>query len=364
MLLQMTITFKRGDMFTDASEALVNTVNCVGVMGKGVALEFKKRWPENFFAYRDACEERWLVPGKLLVHEIGSGLLADRPKYIVNFPTKNHWRAPSKINYISDGLDELADWLSNVKISSIAMPPLGCGNGGLEWKKVRPLIESKLSNISNVNIFVYEPQVAPGDPEFSGAKVHLTRERAILVRTIGTLEPMFSGGLDRLSLQKVVYFLQVLGVNFGVNFNRSVHGPYSEQLRQALIGMEKLGLVKGVTSDEHFAYVPPTAFAEASEFLRSQLDEAAEKIVDRVSLLFQGYESPYGLELLARVHQIATSSTYSWAGIVEDVTIQNSTNYSNTYGDREINLALDRLVDDGILPPPHAENIATTLLYN
>lgn len=345
----MTIIFKRGDMFADRSEALVNTVNCVGVMGKGVALEFKKRWPKNFQEYRKACEQKKLVPGMLLIHEASNGLLEDRPKYIINFPTKNHWRSPSKIEYVAEGLDELAKWLDLGLIDSIAMPPLGCGNGGLAWRDVRPLIEEKLADLKDVKIFVYEPQLSQGVPEYDGKKVNLTRERAILVRAIGMLEPMFAGGFDRLSLQKLVYFLQVLGISFGVEFNRTIHGPYSEQLRQALLGMEKLGLIEGVTSDDHFAFVPPTAFAEASEFLGTRLDESAEKVVDRLSQLFQGYESPYGLELLSRIHQLAYSSQDFVLDSAIEVLERNPNNYSSSYGRREISMAYDRLVEDGIL---------------
>lgn len=345
----MTIIFKRGDMFTDPAEALVNTVNCVGVMGKGVALEFKKRWPSNFRNYRKLCDEKSLRPGTLFIHMLKDDFLEDRPRYIVNFPTKLHWRSPSKIEYVSDGLDELRIWLEASKVSSIAMPPLGCGNGGLDWRDVRPLIEEKLEGISATKIFVYEPQVSSSRPEYTPAAVQLNRETAILIRTIGMLEPMFSGGFDRLSLQKVVYFLQVFGIDLEIDFNRAIHGPYSEKLRKNLIEMEKSGLIEGVTSENHLAYVSATAFAEANEYLGRNLDEEAEKIVDRMSQLFQGYESPYGLELLSRVHQMVYSSAQNALELWLNDPRKGNEQYSSSFGTKEIHLAYDRLVDDGLV---------------
>ena len=148
------IRFKTGNLLSDTSEALVNTVNCVGVMGKGIALEFKKAYPMNFHDYRDACERGEITPGRMRVFETFELV---NPRYIVNFPTKRHWRDPSRIGDINEGLSDLARIIDERRIQSIALPALGCGLGGLNWLDVRPLIENALDRYVDVAIFVYEP---------------------------------------------------------------------------------------------------------------------------------------------------------------------------------------------------------------
>jgi O-acetyl-ADP-ribose deacetylase (regulator of RNase III) len=123
----------------DNVDAIVNTVNCVGVMGKGIALQFKNKWPANFTAYAAACKAGQVRPGRMLVFDSG-GLV--KPNFIINFPTKDHWRGSSKIDFIRDGLVDLVAQVKRLRIRSIAVPPLGCGNGGLNWADVRPLIEA------------------------------------------------------------------------------------------------------------------------------------------------------------------------------------------------------------------------------
>lgn len=147
------ITFKTGDMFSIECDAIVNTVNCFGAMGKGVAKEFKNRWYDNFLEYKKLCDKKAIKIGKMFVFEnTKSGL-----KYLINFPTKNHWRYKSKLSYIDSGLDDLIDQIVKLEIKSIVIPPLGCGNGGLDWNVVKELIEEKLSILNDVEIIVYNP---------------------------------------------------------------------------------------------------------------------------------------------------------------------------------------------------------------
>jgi O-acetyl-ADP-ribose deacetylase (regulator of RNase III) len=127
------------NMVMYSMRAVDNTVNCVGIMGKGIALQFKQKWPENFKAYDKACKAKEVHLGKMLLHELGT--LAGKPHYIINFPTKDHWRGKSQIQFIEDGLKDLVAVIKQHNIRSIAIPPLGCGNGGLNWNEVRPLIE-------------------------------------------------------------------------------------------------------------------------------------------------------------------------------------------------------------------------------
>jgi O-acetyl-ADP-ribose deacetylase (regulator of RNase III) len=151
----LMIKYIQGDLLSSDSQALVNTVNCVGVMGKGLALQFKIAFPENYKLYRTACYRQQVIPGKMFVHE-------DRDKQgntriIVNFPTKTDWRLSSKLKYIEDGLRDLARVINQKGIKSIAIPPLGCGCGGLHWDEVKPLIEKALGSFEDVTVSIFEP---------------------------------------------------------------------------------------------------------------------------------------------------------------------------------------------------------------
>lgn len=143
----------RGNLLHAKVEALVNTVNTVGVMGKGIALQFKKAYPQNFEVYEQQCRDRRVDIGKMLTVETGKLI----PKYIINFPTKRHWVNTSKLSYIEEGLTALVNEVLVKKIRSLAVPPLGCGNGGLEWSRVRPLIEQVFVEVPEVRVILFEP---------------------------------------------------------------------------------------------------------------------------------------------------------------------------------------------------------------
>jgi O-acetyl-ADP-ribose deacetylase (regulator of RNase III) len=147
------VKFVQGNLLKANVDALVNAVNTVGVMGKGLALQFKKAFPDNFDAYAAACTRSEVRTGKMFVFETG----LERPRFIINFPTKEHWRSPSKLQYIDDGLRHLAEVIRARKISSIAVPALGAGHGGLSWSDVRPRIETSLGKLSDVEVRVFEP---------------------------------------------------------------------------------------------------------------------------------------------------------------------------------------------------------------
>lgn len=148
------ITLERGNILNAATQAVINTVNTKGIMGKGIALQFKKAYPDMFKAYAKACQEGKVAVGKMFVWENNTMF---GPRYIINFPTKEDWRKPSKLKYIQDGLQDLIEVIRKHKITSIAVPPLGCGNGGLDWREVKPLIVSTLETLADVNILLYEP---------------------------------------------------------------------------------------------------------------------------------------------------------------------------------------------------------------
>jgi O-acetyl-ADP-ribose deacetylase (regulator of RNase III) len=156
------ILYTTGNLLEADADALVNTVNCVGVMGKGIALQFKQAFPENYEKYRLACEHGEVKPGRMFVFATGNLM---GTKFIINFPTKKHWKGKSKIEDVDNGLDALAEVIRANGIKRVAVPPLGCGNGGLDWGVVRKLIQRKLGELEGVEVLVYEPAGAPANRE-------------------------------------------------------------------------------------------------------------------------------------------------------------------------------------------------------
>ena len=155
------IRFKTGDLLAEDAEALVNAVNCVGVMGRGIALQFKKAFPENFRAYSEACKRNEVRPGRMFVFETDQPI---NPRYIVNFPTKRHWRVNSRMEDVEAGLRDLVDVIRERNIHSIAIPPLASGLGGLAWDEVRPRIEASLRSLDDLDerrIVIFEPRAVP-----------------------------------------------------------------------------------------------------------------------------------------------------------------------------------------------------------
>lgn len=151
---EVVIEYKEGNLLDSQAEALVNAVNCVGVMGKGIALQFKQAYPDNFKAYKEACNNNRVTPGKMFIVDSGS---MSNPRYIINFPTKRHWRGKSRMEDIQSGLIDFVDQLREYGIHSVAIPPLGCGHGGLDWDQVRPLIEETALKVPDVLFLVYPP---------------------------------------------------------------------------------------------------------------------------------------------------------------------------------------------------------------
>ncbi len=150
----MAISITRGDLLKQEVDAIVNAVNCEGVMGKGIALQFRNRWTGNYNAYRDACKQGRVQVGQMFVYDNG---VIERPHYIFNFPTKKHWRDKSKLEFVRDGLLDLVEQIKKLEIQSIAIPALGCGLGGLEWHDVRPLIESTFAELPHVEVRLFVP---------------------------------------------------------------------------------------------------------------------------------------------------------------------------------------------------------------
>ena len=303
------ITFKTGDVLTEAAEALVNTVNCVGVMGRGVALQFKRAFPENFKAYAARCKHHEMRPGRVFVFETGAIV---PPRYIVNFPTKRHWRGKSRLEDIESGLESLASEIRSRGIRSIAIPPLGSGLGGLHWPSVRTRMEAALGMLDDVEIVIFQPGGAPADGRSNRSRAvpKMTAGRAALV---GLLDRYLLGLLDPfvtlLEAHKLMYFMQAAGEPLKLRFTKGHYGPYAENLRHVLNAVEGhyvSGYADGGDAPDRRLQLVPGALEEARAFLDGRVDTHAR--FAKVSELVDGFESPFGLELLATVHWVAAGT--------------------------------------------------------
>jgi O-acetyl-ADP-ribose deacetylase (regulator of RNase III) len=291
----------KGNLLAADVEALVNTVNSVGVMGKGIALQFKQAFPDNYIAYEAACKRQEVNPGQMFVYHTNT---FHNPRFIINFPTKQHWKGKSKIKDIESGLKDLIAVVKAEKIRSIAVPPLGCGNGGLDWAEVRPLIEEAFSNVPDVEVQLFDPAGAPRAEEMKIAtkRPKMTAGQAVI---LGLLSRYVVPGyrLTLLEIQKLAYFLQESGQPLKLNFQKQKYGPYAENLHFVLQRMEG-HFVRGYgdRSRDVSLELFPDAIAEAEASLNEETDTLER--FQRVAALIEGYETPYGLELLATVHWI------------------------------------------------------------
>jgi O-acetyl-ADP-ribose deacetylase (regulator of RNase III) len=294
-----------GNLLEADVEALVNTVNTVGVMGKGIALQFRMAFPGNYEAYKRACERGEVQPGRMFIVPTG-GLT--NPRLIINFPTKRHWRDGSRLQDIEAGLEDLVRVIRDEGIRSVAVPPLGCGNGGLRWEEVRPRILDALAPLKGVRVLLFSPQ---GAPPASAMRVRtqrprMTPGRAGLVQLLESYTQAAAEGSTKLVVQKIAYFLQEAGEGMRLPFGKAPYGPYSEALNPALQRMEgHFFRGYGDRSGPADIYPLPDVVAEAAALL-NQHPETQQR-VERTRALLKGFESPYGLELLATVHWVARS---------------------------------------------------------
>ncbi len=301
------IYIKQGNILKADSEALVNTVNCVGIMGRGIALQFKKAYPENFEAYRKVCKEKKLHPGMVYTYKLS---ILGGPQYIVNLPTKRHWKGRSKLKDIQDGLGALAQEIKKLGIRSISIPPLGCGLGGLSWETVRPIIEGVLGTLTDVEVYIYEPLGAPEAKEMVNRtrKPGMTVGRASLVMLVKKyLEAMLDDSITLLEIHKLMYFMQEAGEKLRLNYKAASYGPYAENLRHVLILIEGHfidGFGEGDDNPEKTISVLPEAHSLATSYLQEH--PATKERLDSVAKLIEGFETPYGMELLSTVHWVAT----------------------------------------------------------
>jgi O-acetyl-ADP-ribose deacetylase (regulator of RNase III) len=307
-----------GNLLTAHADALVNTVNCEGVMGKGIALQFKQAWPAMFKAYAAACKAGTVVPGRM--HVWATNLPQAGPRFIINFPTKRRWREGSRLEDIDAGLVDLVAQISALGIRSIAIPPLGAGNGGLDWSVVRPRIVAALEAIPEVRVLLFEPAGAPEAAEqpIGTSRPALNVARALFIKLMALYRiPDYQ--LRLIEVQKLAYFLQIAGQPLRLNFVPHHYGPYADSLHHVLQRLEGHYL-RGATDRKPDTEVRllDGAEAEADQLLATDADALAR--LRRVAALIEGFETPYSMELLATVHWVAHHEAQAAADV--DVCVQ------------------------------------------
>lgn len=301
------IRYTQGDILKAEAEALVNTVNCVGVMGRGIAAQFKQAFPANFKAYAAACQRGDVEPGSMFVFDMGQLTL---PRYIINFPTKRHWRGKSRIEDVEAGLAALVEEVRSRNIRSVAIPPLGSGLGGLDWAEVRPRIERALATLPEVEAIVYEPGRAAADARGNQSSdvPKMTAGRAALVSLMNRyLAALLDPTISLLEVHKLMYFLQAAGEPLRLRYVKGTYGPYAENLRHVLREIEGhliAGYNSGGDAPDKSLRLVPGAVRDAEAFLIAH--EATHARLKQVALLVEGFETPYGLELLSTVHWVGT----------------------------------------------------------
>jgi O-acetyl-ADP-ribose deacetylase (regulator of RNase III) len=299
--------FLQGNLLESRAEALVNSVNTVGVMGKGIALMFKEYFPWNFLVYEDACKRKEVRIGQMFVTE---NRALEGPRLIINFPTKKHWRQPSKLEWIVEGLKDLRRVIQQYNIRSIALPPLGAGNGGLDWQDVRPEIRRLLGDLEGVDVQVYEPTARYQNIAKRTGVEKLTPARALIAEMIRRYWVL---GIDctYLEVQKLGWFLErtihALGIEdpLKLHFTADKYGPYSERLRHLLNALDGTYL----HCEKRLSDAGPADTIwfdeQRREYVDLYLKQDASKdlirVLDLTTKHIDGFESPLGMELLATV---------------------------------------------------------------
>jgi len=351
------IHYTQGNLLDADVEALVNTVNTVGIMGKGIALMFKEAFPENFRLYAAACKQGEVQIGRMFVTERPPLAGSSRgPRWIINFPTKRHWRDRTRLEWVEAGLADLARVLQENAIRSVALPSLGCGNGGLEWSTVRPMIEQALAGLPSVEVLAYEPTPRYQNVAKREGVERLTPARALIAELIRRYWIL---GIEcsMLEVQKLAWFLereieaQGLDNPLSLDFVAHKYGPYADRLRHLLNGLDGSYL----RSDVRIPDAKPTdviAFDDTKKervalFLKSNARpylDALERTTERIA----GFESPLGMELLGTIDWLISrvgrrldledikAGLAAWPGGAGERKLK-------IFDDRLIGLALERL---------------------
>lgn len=357
------ITFTTGNLLESEAEALVNTVNTVGIMGKGIALMFKEAFPENLESYVAACAHQEVEVGRMFVTRRDQLI---GPKWIINFPTKKHWRHPSKLEWIEEGLHDLKRVIVEHDIHSVALPPLGSGNGGLDWQDVRQRIELVLAELPDVDVTVYEPTSQYQNVSKRAGVEKLTPARALVAELVRRYWVL---GIEctLLEIQKLAYLLERniaernLGNPLDLRFEANRYGPYAERLKHLLNALDGSYL----HCEKRLADATPLDIIwfddakrdKVAAFLTTPDTKVYRSALEATAATIDGFESPLGLELLATIdwllhHKLAEPSVISirtalhgWPG-------------GDGAGERKLRLFDDRLIElalKRLVPERHAQ---------
>ncbi len=327
------LTYTTGDLLKSSAEALVNTVNCEGYMGKGIAYQFKLQFPKNNEDYVRACKSGALAIGKLHYYK-------EKDKTIINFPTKNKWREKSHMEYIEKGLDQLVVLIQNLGLSSIAIPPLGSGNGGLIWAEVKLLIEKKLLDLSdNIDVFIYEPSRSYScqptvEPKLNTSGLVLMEIKHNLVR------------FNKFRLQKTAYFVDVFSSKKYFNFKKHKFGPYDHSIDIISKNIREFQLYYGTRStDEAKEILYNKIISESVENKLSELIIPIEKACSYVNTIKNDHELECLSSICFLIEQNTPMST-------EQILIgfkQWSEDKAARFNDNEILLGIEKLYSAEII---------------
>lgn len=297
------ISYEKGDLFNDSAEALVNAVNTVGVMGKGLAYQFKEKYPENFDKYRAACKRGELSVGSIFLVELNQG---ERPRYILNFPTKAHWKGKSKIEYITEGAADLVRLVKEFGISSVAVPALGSGLGGLPWSQVQKVLCAAFEQAPEVKWNVYAPNDAP--PECTPMK--LTVGRSVLLLALDAyLKSSRKDKLSELEAQGLVYLLNVKGALAAIPYDTFINIPFSSVLHDSLKKMDGHCLyLSGINKGPEATYISlDKSYLVEAKRLINKKSVSLSSIRD-VKELISGYQSNEGMSIISTALWVAEQS--------------------------------------------------------
>lgn len=327
------IVYTTGDLLKSNAQALVNTVNCEGYMGKGIAYQFKLEYPQNNESYIKACKSGALRVGKMHYYN-------EKGKIIINFPTKNKWRAKSKIEYIESGLDDLILLIDYLNIKTIAIPPLGSGNGGLIWSEVKEIIEKKLAGISNkVEIIIYEP--SQNYVSLPTEEPKLSMSGLILMDIKGKLKKF-----DTLRLQKTAYFINIFSGKNYFKFGRHKYGPYDNAIAIISKNIKEYQKYHNVkNTEEAYDILYKKIVSEKVENKLKDLQPSINKSAEFINSISSNHE----LECLATVtYLIEEKNVLSEEEIVN--AFKNwSKDKANRYSKIEVIEAINKLYELGII---------------
>lgn len=344
------IHYITGNLLESSAQALVNTVNTEGVMGKGIALQFKKQFPQNFKLYAKACKEGVVTVGKMFVTE--EETLLQGGKVIINSPTKTTWKKPSEYLYIKEGLADLKKVIQERKLQSIALPSLGAGNGGLDWEKVKLMIEEELAEL-NCEIYLYQPNFKVAE-QLKKERVALTPARAMLLAVLydlakeGEFVSEFAG-------EKICYFLKRFGAEApfkNLAYKAHFYGPYSGTVKHVLYHLNGSYLTGYSSKDkkpfEAIGIIMDTE-TDVLNYLTNLEDKQYEEIVQKTKSFLSGFYSSFGLELLSTIDYICqTNKTMELKNVKEALSKWSERKSKLFSEERFLDIALKQLKSMGL----------------